>query len=45
MVGNDIPMFITNPSSYITAGKEFLASDAAPFEDMEPEMTHSLRRA
>ena len=42
MVGNDIPMFITNPSSHITAGGEFLASDAAPFKDMEPEMTHSF---
>ena len=42
MVGNDIPMFITNPSSHITAGGEFQASDAAPFKDMEPEMTHSV---
>lgn len=42
MVGNDIPMFITNPSSHITAGGEILASDAAPFKDMEPEMTHSV---
>ena len=41
-MGNDIPMFITNPSSHITAGGEFLASDAAPFKDMEPEMTHSF---
>lgn len=42
MVGNDIPMFITNPTSCMTAGGEFLANDAAPFKDMEPEMTHSL---
>lgn len=42
MVGNDIPMFITNPTSTITAGGEFLANDAAPFKDMEPEMTHSF---
>lgn len=42
MVGNDIPMFITNPSSHITAGGEYQANDAAPFEDMEPEMTYSV---
>lgn len=42
MVGNDIPMFITNPSSHITAGGEYQAADAAPFEDMEPEMTYSV---
>lgn len=42
MVGNDIPMFITNPSAHITAGGEYMASDAAPFKDMEPEMTHSV---
>ena len=41
LVGNDIPMFITNSSSHITAGGEFLANDAAPFKDMEPEMTYS----
>lgn len=42
MVGNDIPMFITNPSAHITAGGEYMASDAAPFKDMEPEMTNSV---
>lgn len=41
MVGNDIPMFITNSSSHITAGGEIMANDAAPFKDMEPEMTYS----
>ncbi|MDD6211340.1 MAG: SusC/RagA family TonB-linked outer membrane protein [Bacteroidales bacterium] len=41
-VGNDIPLFITNPVSHITAGGEIQASDAAPFEDMKPEMTSSL---
>lgn len=41
-VGNDIPMFITNSLSHVTAGGEFQANDAAPFKDMEPEMTHSM---
>lgn len=41
MVGNDIPLFITNPVSHISAGGEFQANDAAPFKDMEPEMTYS----
>ena len=39
-VGNDIPQFITNSVSHITAGGE--ANDAAPFKEMEPEMTHSV---
>lgn len=41
LVGNDIPLFITNSASHITAGGEYLANDAAPFKDMEPEMTYS----
>lgn len=41
-VGNDIPLFITNPVSHITAGGEVQASDAAPFKEMEPEMTYSV---
>lgn len=41
-VGNDIPQFITNSVSHITAGGELLANDAAPFKEMEPEMTHSV---
>ncbi len=41
-VGNDIPMFITNSLSHITAGGEVQANDAAPFKDMEPEMTYSV---
>lgn len=41
-VGNDIPQFITNSVSHITAGGEFQANDAAPFKEMEPEMTHSV---
>lgn len=41
LVGNDIPLFITNSSSHISAGGEYLANDAAPFKEMEPEMTYS----
>lgn len=41
-VGNDIPLFITNSASHITAGGEVQANDAAPFKDMEPEMTYSV---
>ena len=41
-VGNDIPQFITNSVSHITAGGELQANDAVPFKEMEPEMTHSV---
>lgn len=41
-VGNDIPQFIINSVSHITAGGELQANDAAPFKEMEPEMTHSV---
>jgi TonB-linked SusC/RagA family outer membrane protein len=41
-VGNDIPQFITNSVSHITAGGELQANDAAPFKEMEPEMTYSV---
>ena len=41
-VGNDIPQFITNSVSHIPAGGELQANDAAPFKEMEPEMTHSV---
>lgn len=41
MVGNDIPPFMTYPLSHITAGGEYLANDAAPFKEMEPEMNYS----
>ncbi|MCQ4917042.1 hypothetical protein NE451_21450, partial [Bacteroides nordii] len=42
IVGNDIPLFITNPVSLVTAGGEVQASDGAPFKEMEPEMTYSV---
>lgn len=40
-VGNDIPLYITNPVAHIAAGGEIESVDAAPFEDMKPEMTTS----
>lgn len=42
IVGNGVPPFITYPVSYVTAGGGILASDAAPFAEMKPEMTHSV---
>lgn len=41
-VGNDIPIFITNSASHIGAGGEIQYNDAAPFKEMEPEMTYSV---
>ena len=41
-VGNDIPQFITNSVSHITAGGELQANDIAPFKETEPQMTHSV---
>ena len=41
-VGNDIPLFITNSVSHVVAGGGIQANDAAPFEEMKPEMTYSV---
>lgn len=41
-VGNDIPLYITNPVAHISAGGEIEPVDSAPFEDMKPEMTTSI---
>ena len=41
-VGNDIPLYITNSTSHVNAGGEVQANDAAPFKEMEPEMTHAM---
>lgn len=41
-VGNDIPLYVTNPVSHVGAGGEIEYADAAPFEDMKPEMTTSV---
>ncbi len=41
-VGNDIPMFITDPKGHITAGGGISAADAAPGRDLRPEMTEAL---
>ena len=36
-VGNDIPMFITNPKAHITAGGGINAADAAPGTTSSPK--------
>lgn len=41
-VGNDIPMFITNPKAHISAGGGVNAADAAPGTNLKPEMTGAL---
>ena len=41
-VGNDIPLYITNPVTHVLAGGGIQASDAAPFEEMKPEMSLSM---
>ncbi|MDF9830983.1 SusC/RagA family TonB-linked outer membrane protein [Parabacteroides sp. PF5-6] len=41
-VGNDIPLYITNPVAHVSAGGEIESVDAAPFEEMKPEMTTSV---
>ncbi|WP_082667049.1 SusC/RagA family TonB-linked outer membrane protein [Gabonibacter massiliensis] len=41
-VGNDIPLYITNPMSYVLAGGGVQSADAAPFEEMKPEMNNSI---
>ena len=41
-VGNDIPLYITNPVAHVLAGGGIQASDAASFEEMRPEMSLSM---
>lgn len=41
-VGNDIPMFITNPKAHVTAGGGINAADAAPGTELKPEMTRAV---
>lgn len=41
-VGNDIPLYITTPVAHIMAGGEIQWADAAPFEEMQPEMNTSF---
>lgn len=41
-VGNDIPLYITNPVAHILAGGNLQWADAAPFEEMQPEMNSSF---
>lgn len=41
-VGNDIPLFITDPKGHVTAGGGISAADAAPGRNLKPEMTGAL---
>lgn len=41
-VGNDIPLYITNPMAHISAGGGIQWADAAPFDEMKPEMNTSF---
>ena len=41
-VGNDIPLYITNPVAHVLAGGGIQTSDAASFEEMKPEMSLSM---
>lgn len=41
-VGNDIPLYITSPVAHIMAGGDIQWADAAPFEEMQPEMNTSF---
>ena len=41
-VGNDIPLYITNPVAHVLAGGGIQASDEASFEEMKPEMSLSV---
>lgn len=41
-VGNDIPLYITNPVAHVLAGGGIQASDAASFEEMKPETSLSV---
>lgn len=41
-VGNDIPLYITNPVAHLMAGGGIQWADAAPFEEMKPETNTSF---
>ena len=41
-VGNDIPLYITNPVAHVLAGGGIQVSDAASCEEMKPEMSLSM---
>jgi len=41
-VGNDIPLFVSNPVSNIGAGGSIVPNNNAPFDNLKPEMSHSI---
>ena len=42
VVGNDIPLYITNPVAHVLAGGGIQWADAAPFDEMKPEKNLSF---
>lgn len=40
-VGNDIPLYVSNPVDVIGAGGKIITNDTAPFEDLKPELSTS----
>lgn len=40
-VGNDIPLYVSNPVDVIGAGGKIIANNTAPFEDLKPELSTS----
>ncbi|AHM63270.1 putative outer membrane protein [Flammeovirgaceae bacterium 311] len=41
-VGNDVPLFVTNPTHYISPGGNADFNTEAPFTDLKPEISSSL---
>lgn len=41
-VGNDIPLFVSNPVDLIGAGGKIQANDAAAFDNLKPELSTSI---
>ncbi len=41
VVGNSVPIYVTNPSNYIARGGGVIFNTTAPFNDLQPEKTKS----
>ena len=41
-VGNDLPIYVSNPTSEITAGGGIITNDKAPFDELESERNESI---
>ena len=42
IVGNTVPLYVTNPSNYLGSGGNIVFNNRAPFTDLKPERTKSL---